>query len=29
MQVNGVDDVRSMICLEEVKAPAPLPVDAL
>jgi len=29
MQVNGVDDVRSMICLEEVKAPAPLPVDSL
>ena len=28
MQVPGVDDVRSMICLEEVKAPAPLPVDA-
>ena len=27
MQVPGVDDVRSMICLEEVKAPAPLPVD--
>ncbi len=26
MQVPGVDDVRSMICLEEVKAPAPLPV---
>lgn len=28
MQVKGVDDVRSMICLEEVKASAPLPVDA-
>jgi DNA-binding Lrp family transcriptional regulator len=27
MQVPGVDDVRSMICLEEVKAGAPLPVD--
>ena len=27
MQVPGVDDVRSMICLEEVKAPSPLPVD--
>jgi len=27
MQVPGVDDVRSMICMEEVKAPAPLPVD--
>lgn len=27
MQVPGVDDVRSMICLEEVKASAPLPVD--
>jgi Lrp/AsnC family leucine-responsive transcriptional regulator len=26
MQVPGVDDVRSMICLEEVKGPAPLPV---
>ena len=25
MQVPGVDDVRSMICLEEVKALAPLP----
>jgi DNA-binding Lrp family transcriptional regulator len=29
MQVPGVDDVRSMICLEEVKAPAPLPVDVV
>lgn len=29
MQVPGVDDVRSMICLEEVKAPAPLPVDLI
>jgi Lrp/AsnC family transcriptional regulator, leucine-responsive regulatory protein len=27
MQVPGVDDVRSMICMEEVKAAAPLPVD--
>jgi DNA-binding Lrp family transcriptional regulator len=27
MQVPGVDDVRSMICMEEVKAPAALPVD--
>ncbi|WP_310738603.1 Lrp/AsnC family transcriptional regulator [Piscinibacter sp. HJYY11] len=27
MQVPGVDDVRSMICLEEVKPPSPLPVD--
>jgi DNA-binding Lrp family transcriptional regulator len=27
MQVPGVDDVRSMICLEEIKAPSPLPVD--
>ncbi|MEO8081992.1 MAG: Lrp/AsnC family transcriptional regulator [Caldimonas sp.] len=27
MQVPGVDDVRSMICLEEVKPSAPLPVD--
>jgi Lrp/AsnC family transcriptional regulator, leucine-responsive regulatory protein len=26
MQVPGVDDVRSMICMEEVKAPSPLPV---
>ena len=26
MQVPGVDDVRSMICLEEVKAASPLPV---
>ena len=28
MQVPGVDDVRSMICLEEIKAPSPLPVDS-
>ncbi|MBX3606760.1 MAG: Lrp/AsnC family transcriptional regulator [Piscinibacter sp.] len=27
MQLPGVDDVRSMICLEEIKAGAPLPVD--
>lgn len=27
MQVPGVDDVRSMICMEEVKAPSPLPVQ--
>jgi Lrp/AsnC family transcriptional regulator, leucine-responsive regulatory protein len=27
MQVPGVDDVRSMICMEEVKAPSPLPVS--
>ena len=27
MQVPGVDDVRSMICLEEIKAASPLPVD--
>jgi len=27
MQVPGVDDVRTMICMEEVKAPAPLPVE--
>jgi Lrp/AsnC family leucine-responsive transcriptional regulator len=25
MQIPGVDDVRSMICLEEIKAQAPLP----
>ena len=28
MQVPGIDDVRSMICLEEIKAAAPLPVEA-
>jgi Lrp/AsnC family leucine-responsive transcriptional regulator len=28
MQVQGVDDVRSMICMEEIKPPSPLPVDA-
>jgi len=27
--VPGVDDVRSMICMEEVKASAPLPVDMI
>lgn len=27
MQVPGVDNVRSMICMEEVKAPSPLPVE--
>ena len=27
MQVPGVDDVRSMICLEEIKAASPLPVE--
>lgn len=27
MQISGVDDVRSMICLEEVKPASPLPVD--
>ena len=27
MQVAGVDDVRSMICLEEIKAASGLPVD--
>ena len=27
MQVPGIDDVRSMICLEEIKAAAPLPVE--
>ena len=27
MQVPGVDDVRSMICLEEIKPASPLPVD--
>lgn len=26
MQVAGVADIRSMICLEEIKPPAPLPV---
>ena len=26
MQVPGIDDVRSMICLEEIKLAAPLPV---
>ena len=27
MQVEGIDDVRSMICLEEIKPASPLPVD--
>ncbi|MGZ5204560.1 MAG: Lrp/AsnC family transcriptional regulator [Caldimonas sp.] len=27
MQVPGIDDVRSMICLEEIKPASPLPVD--
>jgi Lrp/AsnC family leucine-responsive transcriptional regulator len=27
MQVAGIDDVRSMICLEEIKPASPLPVD--
>ncbi|MCW7539012.1 Lrp/AsnC family transcriptional regulator [Aquabacterium sp. A7-Y] len=27
MQVPGVDDVRSMICMEEIKPPSALPVD--
>jgi DNA-binding Lrp family transcriptional regulator len=27
MQIEGVDDVRSMICLEETKPPSPLPVE--
>jgi DNA-binding Lrp family transcriptional regulator len=27
MQVPGVDDVRSMICMEEVKPRSPLPVE--
>lgn len=26
MQVDGIDDVRSMIALEEIKPPSPLPV---
>ena len=26
MQVSGIDNVRSMICLEEIKPPSPLPV---
>jgi DNA-binding Lrp family transcriptional regulator len=28
MQVPGIDDVRSMIALEEIKRASPLPVDA-
>ena len=27
MQVPGVDDVQSMICMEEIKPPSALPVD--
>ena len=27
MQVPGIDDVRSMICLEEIKPASPLPVE--
>ena len=27
MQVAGIEDVRSMICLEEIKPASPLPVD--
>ncbi len=27
MQVPGVADVRSMICMEEIKPPSPLPVE--
>ena len=27
MQIAGVDDVRSMIALEEIKPPSPVPVD--
>jgi len=27
MQVAGIDNVRSMICLEEIKPPSPLPVE--
>lgn len=27
MQIDGVADVRSMICLEEIKRPSPLPTD--
>ena len=26
-RIPGIDDVRSMICLEEIKPPSPLPVD--
>jgi Lrp/AsnC family leucine-responsive transcriptional regulator len=28
MQIDGVADVRSMICLEEIKPPSALPTDA-
>jgi len=27
MQVPGIDDVRSMICLEEIKRTSPLPIE--
>jgi len=27
MQIDGVADVRSMICLEEIKPPSPMPTD--
>ena len=27
MQIGGIDDVRSMICLEEIKPASPVPVD--
>ena len=27
MQVPGIDDVRSMICLEEIKPASPLPIE--
>lgn len=29
MQVPGVANVRSMVCLEEIKPPSPLPLDLL
>ena len=29
MQIEGVANVRSMICLEEIKPPSPLPTDGL
>ena len=27
MQVSGISEVKSMICLEEIKPPSPIPVD--
>ena len=27
MQMPGVDDVRSMICMEEIKPASPLPLE--